>query len=187
MMNSTHIQHATGYRQKSGACLRELAVAFQLVLGIMMHHYSWAQESQAYSDDDGQNKQTTMEDQYPVRLNDVTLRNQIVWAAQAYVAPERLEEVVPLFVYKYDEVVEQLSALYDESSYTELYLGLAIQESCEDENNQDVWRVKPLHSFSDSLLNNNDKNSCLYIASSKPFEEVSAVENLWTAERNWHQ
>ncbi len=36
---------------------------------------------------------------FPLTLNEVTLATQIKWGAQAYLAPELLEEIVPLYAY----------------------------------------------------------------------------------------
>ena len=154
-------------------------------------------------------------DSFAVTLNDVTLANQVMWTAQAIVAPERLSGLVPLHVYRMDRSdLDSILSAYarrDDTPEPDWHLGVAIVEEYQD---SDVWRARPLGGFGGGFGGDGGGDgggdsggsdgggfgggfggdgggdgggdSC-YIVSSKPLAGLSEVENLWVPEGDWQQ
>ncbi len=156
------------------ACARALVGALLLVFGVTANHPSWSQ-----GDDNEETR--TSNDEYPVQLNDVTFANIITWAAQAYVAPERLEQVVPLFVYPEENITHD--ALDNDSGNSKLYLGMAIQDSGDDGLSHNVWRARPIEL---SELTNRSHAGSSHIVASIQLEDVDPVDTLWVSESVWN-
>ena len=179
----------------------EFSVGIILVLGLTVSYSSWAQECQTDLWNTDQYEQYPPDvANYPIRLNDVTLVNQITWAAQAFVAPERLEGLVPLYVYEADgtNVETLLQEIGNASESDNLHFGVAIYIWDEQRDQQEVWRARPYHSHADlgdlltpefgaggGAVAANDDPDSLCIVLSRRLEDIPAVEKLWIPEVDW--
>lgn len=130
----------------------------------------------------------------------MTLGNQITWAAQAFVAPELLEGLVPLYVYKTDDsnAGSTRSELENVPAHADLHLGVVIHMMSDREDQEEIWRARPYRSpteFENLLAvvlddgnvaeaENGDVDS-LCIVSSRRFRDVPEVESLWIPESDW--
>ena len=154
------------------------AVGLLPIFGHTKYHSAWAQ-----SQDDGDGPAS----QYTVTLNDVTWGNRFKWAAQAIVAPERLEGLVPIYVYKMDDIKNNS---FEISKYPDLHVGVAGNEKNVD---REVWKARPVPPARIQTLIENysskgsDGGYPPYIVSSKPLAGGSVVENLWIPERAWQE
>lgn len=177
MLAATSVRNARGYWPGQVACPRALAVTLLLIFGIAANQPSWPQ-----SDENAENR--TSDEEYPIQLNDVTFTNMIKWAAQAYVAPERLEEIIPLFVYQAEDM---LAALGDEEGNLELYLGVAIQHPSDDEYPRSVWMARPIDEDESTELFLSTRSSTERIVASRQLEDVEPEETLWVSESVWNR
>ena len=154
------------------------AVGLLPIFGHTKYHSAWAQPQ-----DDGGGPTS----QYTVTLNDVTWGNRFKWAAQAIVAPERLEGLVPIYVYKMDGIEEQF---FEISRYPDLHVGVAVNEKSAD---REVWKARPVPPAHIGTLiesysaKGSDGGDSPYIVSSKPLAGGPVVENLWIPERAWQE
>ena len=140
-------------------------------------------------------------DRYAVTLNDVTFANRVMWTAQSIIAPERLSGLVPLHVYRMNELAlaDRLTEL-QQGSEPEWHVGVAeVQEDQEDQN-RDIWLARPLSRAeigdvlarddvpvgeqTESAVQPVPIRDC-YIVSSIPFAGLSEVESLWVPESDW--
>ena len=197
MKSSTSIPRVAEFRGRLRAVLNEFSVGILLVLGLTGNHSSWAQSCQGGPQNTNQSEQSAAAvGSYPIRLNDVTLRNQVTWAAQAFVAPERLEGLVPLYVYETDEDnAQSLRGLFDNvPANTDLHLGVAIHVRGGENDQPEIWIAKPYRSIDElfaelggenGVADGNDDAGSLCIVSSRSLGEVPAVENLWIPEVDW--
>ena len=195
-----------GKMMRRGASLIGLAayvVCLLLIFGSIGYQSSWAQDQGGESNSiNGNQEETTLYTteqmtgylEYPVTLNNVTLGNRITWAAQAIVAPERLEDLVPIYVYNRNDAQGIVSA-YPLSDYPNLHVGVAVNVEGAD---QEIWRARPVSPGEFDILvttfageTGNGVGDSLsigdysYIVSSRPIDGVSAVQQLWIPERDW--
>lgn len=140
---------------------------------------------------------------YAVTLNDVTFANRIMWTAQSIVAPERLSGLVPLHVYRMDELdlANRLSELQQGvQPEPEWHVGVAEVQEDQEGQNRDVWLARPLSraeigdvlARGDVPVGEQTENAAqpvlipdCYIVSSIPFAGLSEVESLWIPESDW--
>ena len=180
--------------------LAVLAASVLMVLGSNEYHSASAQPQDgeaapALSNGEQEEEETrgemvhSNERGYTVTLNDVTWRNRFKWAAQVIVAPERLDELVPIYMYALDDACGPkttctLTAL-DIPANPDLHVGVAISE---DMDNREIWKARPL-SIRDfeSLIQSASSNgsNSPYIVLSRPFVRARAEGNFWVSERDW--
>ena len=197
----TPIRHTEESRGWLRVGITDIAVGIMLVFGLIANHSARAQQCQGdlWNTDQYENHFPDVTD-YPIRLNDVTFGNQITWADQAFVAPERLEGLVPLYVYETDQtnIENLLQELGNALENDNLYISVAIYMSGEQEDQPEVWRSRPYHSQADlgnllvpeygargGTVAANDELDSLCIVSNRRLGDVPAVEKLWIPEVDW--
>ena len=199
----TQTSRTAEFRGRLRVGITELAVGAMLVIGLTASHSSWAQQCQRalYLEKGAEHSQNAVN--YPIILSDVTLGNQITWAAQAFVAPERLEGLVPLYVYETDmNGVESLVKTFEDvPKGGKLHLGWAIYMKDGQGDKQEVWRARPYSpdqnlgtarsatesGAGDEIQAESADSYSLCIVSSKRLGDVPAVEELWIPEAKWQE
>lgn len=178
--------------------LAMIAIGLLLTFMCTEYHSVWAQSrndengatSQIGSQGEG-NPRTTIRpraNEYTVRLNGITWRNRLKWAAQAIVAPERLNDLVSIYVYELDDLCESTTdcVVFSELSTSEnsdLRVGVAVSE----DETQEIWRAQPLsrQDFDELIEGSSSDGDFPYVVLSIPLARVRAERNLWVSERDW--
>ena len=168
-----------------------IIASLSLILGHIEFRSSWAQ--------DDSNRDVNLKEQVryadakglAVTLNDVTWVNKSQWAFQAIVAPERLREITPIYVYPWNAgTIWKYNFGLDNA---DLYVGLADKFSKSIDGEEITWKALPLspHNFEITLRNENERTSVdssddfPYIVSSKPIADMQEIQTLWIQKGYW--
>lgn len=133
---------------------------------------------------------------FPVTLNEVTLATQFKWGAQAFLAPERLVELIPLYAYPMHEIniddfkkylKQQVES--ETAQYPDYRIGAAVVQEKEVQND---WQASPfatatLDSATDTISKfysscadaRNDKHGWYMVTDVAIVGLVEQAEILW--------
>ena len=168
-----------------------IVASLSLILGHIEFRSAWAQDDS--NPDVNLKEQIRYADEkgLAVTLNDVTWANKSQWAFQAIIAPERLRDIAPIYVYPWNAGIigKYDSRLAD----TDLYVGVAAKFSKSADGEEITWKALPLspHNLEIALRNENERTSVdsnddfPYIVSSKPIADMQEVQTLWIQKGYW--
>ena len=197
------------FRKISFVYVAILVVSYFLVFGQVETRIAWGQQVWSAGNSVLQVPDSSSETVRHITINDITFWDVSRWAILAIIAPELLDDVIPIYLYDVEDVRPIIA---DDSNFIfntniTLYLGLARQSNGSNDEDNPSWIARPytrenlMRIFNDNNArqsngsNDEDDQSSsnepdftqVYsrVVSIEPIESIKPIDRFWVNTADW--
>lgn len=181
--------------------------SFSLVFGQISN--AWAQQNRSAGNNILEVPVSSSETEHHITLNDITFWDVSRWAILAIIAPELLDDVVPVYSYRIDDVLSIFGN--DSNSISNpnitMYLGLARQSDGSNGEDNSPWVARPYnnenlrrifnenyvlqsngsHGHDDQSSGSGSDSTLVYshVVSIEPIDNIEPIARFWVDLADW--